>query len=66
MMRLAGILSRDIPFARVDFYEVDGRPYFGEFTFFDSGGTAAFQPEEWDDILGSWIHLPPKQQETDK
>jgi hypothetical protein len=45
---------------------VDGHPYFGEFTFFDSGGTAAFQPEEWDDILGSWIQLPPKQQETGK
>lgn len=63
MIRLAGILSQDIPFVRVDFYEVDGHPYFGEFTFFDSGGTAAFQPEEWDDILGSWIQLPPRQQE---
>ncbi len=58
MKRLVSILSQDIPFVRVDFYEVDGHPYFGEFTFFDSGGTGPFHPEIWDDILGSWIHLP--------
>ena len=58
MKRLASILSKDIPFVRVDFYEVDGHPYFGEFTFFDSGGTGPFHPEIWDDILGSWINLP--------
>lgn len=66
MKRLAEVLSRDIPFVRVDFYEVDGHPYFGEFTFFDSGGTAAFQPDEWDDILGSWIQLPSKQEQHRK
>jgi hypothetical protein len=60
MKHLAGILSEDIPFVRVDFYQVDGHPYFGEFTFYDSGGTGPFHPEYWDDILGSWITLPPK------
>lgn len=61
MKTLAGILSRGIPFVRVDFYEVDGHPYFGEFTFYDSGGTGAFHPEFWDEVLGSWIELPEKQ-----
>lgn len=61
MKELASLLSKDIPFVRVDFYEADGRPYFGEFTFYDSGGTAAFHPEVWDETLGSWIILPPKQ-----
>lgn len=61
MKRLVGVLSRDIPFVRVDLYEVDGHPFFGEYTFFDSGGTGPFTPEIWDDILGSWIELPSKQ-----
>lgn len=66
MKAFAEILSKDIPFVRVDFYEVDGHPFFGEFTFFDSGGTGPFTPEYWDEVFGSWIQLPPKQQETGK
>jgi hypothetical protein len=26
-------LSKDIPFVRIDFYEIDGKPFFGEMTF---------------------------------
>ena len=61
MKELAHDLSKGIPFVRVDFYEANGHPYFGEFTFYDSGGTGAFYPEEWDGILGSWIILPSQQ-----
>ena len=62
MIQLAEKLSKGFPELRVDFYEVDGHPYFGEFTFFDSGGNGPFHPEIWDEILGSWIDLPPKQE----
>ena len=58
MKSIAAILSKGIPQVRIDFYEVDGHLYFGEFTFFHLGGTGSFQPEEWDTILGSWIELP--------
>jgi hypothetical protein len=34
MTHLAEVLSNDIPFVRVDFYEIEGRPYFGELTVF--------------------------------
>lgn len=60
MQDLATKLSKGIPQVRVDFYEVDGKVYFGEMTFFHMSGFAAFEPEEWDEIFGSWINLPDK------
>ena len=57
MVELAEKLSKGIPFVRVDFYEVDGHPYFGEMTFFPGNGVEEFSPEEWDYKLGSWIDL---------
>ena len=58
MKELAGKLSKGIPQARVDFYEVNGKVYFGEITFFHWGGLKPFNPEEWDYTFGSWIKLP--------
>ena len=60
MKRLAEILSQGTPQLRVDFYEVDGRVYFGEMTFFHCSGFDGFHPEEWDRIFGDWVELPPK------
>lgn len=60
MKRLATKLSEGIPHVRVDFYEVDGNLYFGEFTFSHWGGMTPFEPEEWDKIFGDWIQLPEK------
>lgn len=60
MIDLAQTLSVGIPHVRVDFYEVDGKVYFGEYTFFHHGGLAAFSPEKYDYILGSYINLPEK------
>ena len=61
MMQLATKMSDGMPHVRIDFYEVDGQIYFGEFTFFDGGGFEKIKPEEMDRILGSWINLPDKQ-----
>ncbi len=60
MMQYAELLSRNIPFLRVDFYSVNGCTYFGELTFFPAGGFGIFEPIKWDEILGSWIVLPEK------
>lgn len=60
MVKLAQVLSKDIPFVRVDFYEVDGKIYFGEMTLYPGCGFEAFQPEQWDGMLGSWLSLPEK------
>ena len=60
MKRLASQLSEGFPHVRVDLYEVDGRVYFGEMTFFHNSGWTKFDPEKWDDIFGSWLSLPSK------
>lgn len=60
MKELAAKLSAGTPQLRVDFYEVDGKVYFGEMTFFHCSGLAPFHPNEWDEIFGSWVTLPPK------
>ena len=58
MKELAAVLSAGIPQVRVDFYECNGRLYLGELTFSHWGGLVPFEPEQWDETLGSWIKLP--------
>lgn len=60
MIELAEKLSEGYPFLRVDFYEINNRPLFGELTFFPGNGFEEFSPIEWDFKLGEWIKLPPK------
>ena len=57
MKKYAGILSKDIPHLRVDFYEINGKLYFGELTFFTCSGMVPFKDEKWNKILGSYIKL---------
>lgn len=57
MVDSAKKLSVGIPHLRVDFYEANGNLYFGECTFFDSGGFGPFEPDEWDEKLGNMIDL---------
>lgn len=61
MKELAAKLSAGIPQVRVDFYDIDGKVYFGELTFSHWSGFVPFDPEEWDYKLGSWIDLPQKE-----
>lgn len=58
MKELAAKLSAGQPHLRVDFYDIDGKIYFGELTFYHWSGTVPFEPEEWDYTFGSWIKLP--------
>lgn len=58
MRTLAEKLSKGIPHLRVDFYEVNGKIYFGELTFSHWSGLVSFEPEEWDNEFGKWIKLP--------
>ncbi len=58
MIELARKMSKGRPHVRIDFYEVDGRLLFGEFTLFQGGGLMPFYPESWDYKLGSYLKLP--------
>lgn len=57
MIKIAELFSQGIPFVRVDLYEIEGKLYFGELTFFPAGGFEAFEPEEWDLKMGEWLKL---------
>lgn len=57
MIRLAETLSASYKFLRVDLYNVNGKIYFGELTFYPAAGMGAFIPEEWDEKLGNLLAL---------
>ena len=57
MVHLARILAQNFLFVRVDFYNLAGKIYFGELTFFSNNGMQPFNPPEWDEKLGSWLDL---------
>lgn len=65
MMALAETLSRGIPFLRVDFYDVGGKIYFGETTFFPTAGFDIYGPDGADEWMGQQITLP-KRYRADK
>lgn len=57
MFKIARILSKGIPHLRVDLYNVDGKIYFGETTFFTASGFDANRLPEADLYFGSLTKL---------
>ncbi len=57
MKDIARTLSCPFPHCRVDLYDIDGKVFFGEITFFHGGGCVDIQPLEWQEKMGSWIDL---------
>lgn len=60
MFRIARLLSKGIPHLRVDLYNVDGKIYFGETTFFTASGFDANRLPEADLYFGNLTKLPEK------
>lgn len=58
MLSMARELSRGFPLARVDFYEYEGKPLFGEITFTPQSGVGWFDPALFDEWMGEQIPLP--------
>lgn len=57
MMQHAATLSKDLPFARVDLYDVTGKVYFGEITLTPLAGRIAFFTRDILIQLGNLINL---------
>ena len=55
MKEIAAKCSKGIRFVRIDLYEIDGKVYFGEFTFFHGGGFWPLTPDHWEKELGDLI-----------
>lgn len=52
MVKVAEHLSEGFPHVRVDLYNVNGRIYFGELTFYDGSGYFSYEPDSFDFELG--------------
>jgi hypothetical protein len=58
MVEIAGILSADLPQVRVDLYEINGKVYFGELTFYTQSGFDTSITHEADCEIGERFTLP--------
>lgn len=57
-IRIAKDLSKNIPFSRIDLYEIGEREYFGEITFYPMSGFGVFSPNNYNELLGQMLVLP--------
>lgn len=57
MVVLAEQLSKGESFLRVDLYNVDGKIYFGELTFYPAGGMGKWTSDDVDRELGEYLRL---------
>lgn len=57
MIEFAEKIAKLYPYVRVDFYDVDGKLFFGEITHHHGGGYDRFTPLEWDYRWGEMIKL---------
>ena len=54
MIAAAEALAQNFDFVRADFYEVDGKPLFGELTFYPGSGLERVEPAALDEIMGQY------------
>ena len=57
MMKAAAILAEGFPQVRVDFYDIDGKLYFGEMTFTSAGGYMQYFTRDFLLEMGKQIDL---------
>lgn len=57
MIEFAEKLAAEIPFIRIDFYEMNKKIYFGEFTFYPASGFGKFIPNEYDYEIGKLLNI---------
>ncbi len=57
MVTYAEELANDLLFCRVDFFLVNGKIYFNEFTFTPAKGTLIFDDDQADFKIGEWLDI---------
>ena len=60
MLEISKKLSENVPFLRVDLYEINGKIYFSELTFYPCGGFMLFRNPKHDLEIGKMLTLPNK------
>lgn len=57
MIEFGKEIARDFKYVRVDYYDVDGKLYFGEITLQHGGGFDVFVPEHFDRYFGDMLSI---------
>ena len=57
MVNIARTLSYGFSHVRVDLYNISGKVFFGELTFFHGAGFEKISPIEWDMKIGSFLNI---------
>lgn len=57
MCDIAEKLAEQFPEVRVDLYNINGKIYFGEMTFFDGSGYMRYNPDEFDYMMGECFKI---------
>lgn len=57
MLDLSRKLTANMIHCRTDFYDINGRVYFGELTLSHFSGFEPFEPQEWDEKFGEWLDI---------
>ncbi len=57
MKKMSELLAKDFKFVRVDWYEVDGKIFFGELTFTPAGCMMKIEPAKYDKLLGDKLKI---------
>ncbi len=58
MLKIAKKLSDGFSFSRIDLYNLDGKIYFGEITFYPDNCNGKFTPFEYEKKLGELLVIP--------
>ena len=57
MIEISKKLSANVPFVRIDLFEINDKVYFSEFTLCPASGFMPFVPKEYDRIVGDMLDL---------
>jgi len=60
MVEIGNEIAKKFDLVRVDFYDVDGKLYYGEITLHHGGGFDTFKPKKFDLIYGKKLKLSKK------
>ncbi len=55
MIQYSILISKIFKYVRIDMYNVKGKIYIGELTFFHGSGYESIFPKKYDNILGDWL-----------
>ena len=57
MVKIGEIIAKNFKYVRVDFYDVDGKLYYGEITLHHGSGLDTFEPKSYDLFFGNKLKL---------